>query len=281
MPFLGGEASVSRMKLFSHNISLRFILRLFFAILFLVPIIWMVSASLRPTGIPLSTTLQFSQGITFENFSRIWELVPMGKFALNSLAVVGLAVPITIIISSWAGFSISQMPLASQRRWLMFSLAVLMVPGIALWFSRFIIYKELGWHNTILALIAPAFMGTSPFYMLMFYRAFRRIPYEIIASARLDGADAFVLWQKIALPIAKPTAIGVGLLSFLVYWGDYISPLLYLRTENKYTLAIALQLLQQLGSSDWSLLMAAAVFMTAIPLALFIFVQRFFKRQDF
>ena len=269
------------MKLFSHNISLRFILRLFFAILFLVPIIWMVSASLRPTGIPLSTTLQFSQGITFENFSRIWELVPMGKFALNSLAVVGLAVPITIIISSWAGFSISQMPLASQRRWLMFSLAVLMVPGIALWFSRFIIYKALGWHNTILALIAPAFMGTSPFYMLMFYRAFRRIPYEIIASARLDGADAFVLWQKIALPIAKPTAIGVGLLSFLVYWGDYISPLLYLRTENKYTLAIALQLLQQLGSSDWSLLMAAAVFMTAIPLALFIFVQRFFKRQDF
>ena len=269
------------MKHFSLKFSGRFILRLFFAGLFLVPMVWVVGASLRPKGIPLSTTLGFSQGITFQNFSRIWELLPMGRFTLNSLAVVGLAVPITIIISSLAGFSISQLPRVSQQRWVMLSLVVLMVPDIALWFSRFIIYKALGWHNTIWALIAPAWMGTSPFYVLMFYRAFRRIPYGIFASARLDGADILDLWQKIALPIARPTAVGVGLLSFLVYWGDYISPLLYLQSESKYTLAIALQLLQQMGSSDWSLLMSAAVFMTAIPLALFLFAQRFFKRQDY
>ena len=268
------------MKLFFPKLPLRFILRLFFAVLFLLPVIWILSASLMPTGIPLSTTLAFSKITTLENFVRVWHLVPIGKFTFNSLMVVGLAVPITIIISSLAGFSISQLPRRGQERWILFSLAVLMVPGIALWSSRFIIYKALGWHNTIWALIAPAWMGTSPFYVLIFYRAFRRIPYEVFASARLDGAGVLDLWRLIALPMVKPTLVGVGFLSFLLYWGDFISPLLYLQSEDKYTLAIALQLLQQMDKSDWSLLMAVAVFSTLIPMALFILIQSFWKEKN-
>ena len=202
-----------------------------------------------------------------------------GASRSNSLLIVSLAVPLTLVTGSWAGLAMARLPRRAQRFWVLVSLAVLMVPGIALWSTRFVIYRQLGWLDTPLALIAPAVMGTSPFYVLMFYRAFRRIPEATYDAARLDGAGVLGLWYRVALPMARPTAIGVALLSFIVYWGDFITPLLYLQTERLYTLPIALQLLQQFSRSDWGLLMAAAVWATAIPVLLFIGIQPLLVRS--
>ncbi len=264
------------MKSIFHKETPRLVLRGLLSALFLLPIFWMLTTSLKPLGTPISAEgLSFS-AYTFENFVHIWQVIPLGTFTLNSMKVVLLAVPITIIVSSWAGFSISQLSHPSRRFWITVSLLVLMVPGIALWSSRFVIYKAIGWHNSIWALIAPAWMGTSPFYVLIFYRAFRRIPSELYDIARLEGAGVLAIWGKIALPIARTTTLGVALLSFVVYWGDFISPLLYLQSEKQYTLAIALQFLQQLDKSNWSLLMTGAVLTTSIPVILFLFVQTLF-----
>jgi multiple sugar transport system permease protein len=253
-------------------------MRLVVTAVFLLPLIWLVTAALHPVGRPLPTTLSFSLEFTLENFRRVWNLVPLGRFTLNSLLVVGLAVPVTLITSSWAGFGMAQLPQASQRRWIVLSLAVLMVPGVALWASRFLLYTRLGWYDSILVLIAPAIMGSSPFFVLMFYRAFRRIPTAIYEAARLEGAGVLTSWRQVGLPIARPTTIAVALLSFMLYWGDFVSPLLYLRSESRYTLPIALQLLQQLTASDWPLLMAGAVLATLIPVGLFLLLQPYFAR---
>jgi len=266
------------MKPIFLNRRVKFVLLCVLAVLFLLPVFWMFFASATPRGVPLLSKSTFSLEVIKRNFFNIWQILPLGRFTFNSLLVVGLAVPITLVVSSLAGFSISQLPKSIQKRWVILSLAVLMVPGVALWMSRFWLYKALGWYNTIWALIAPAWMGTSPFYVLMFYRAFRRIPEEIYVSARLDGAGAVCLWWKIALPMVKPTTIAVAFLSFLVYWGDYVSPLLYLQTEDRYTLVVALQLLRQMGTSDWSLLMTASVYVTMFPLLFFLFIQKDFGR---
>lgn len=162
----------------------------------------------------------------------------------------------------------ARLPRRSQQRWLILSLAVLMVPGMALWSSRFIIYRQLGWLDSIWAFIAPAWMGTSPFFILMFYRAFHRVPSGIYDAARIDGAGVLRTWSQVALPIARPTAIGMALQSFVFYWGDFIGPLLYLRSESHYTLPGALQLLQQINRSDWPLLTAAAVLIALFPILL-------------
>lgn len=247
--------------------------------LFLLPILWMVAASLHPVGTPLpQKAWLLPPSPTGRNFVRVWELVPIGRFALNSLLVVAVAVPLTLVTSSWAALGMAQLPRASQRRWVVLSLAVLMVPGIALWSTRFLVYKQLGWLDSVWALIAPAWMGTSPFYVLMFYRAFRRIPAAIYDAARLDGAGLLQMWSQVIMPMARPTAVGVAVLTFVLYWGDFISPLLYLRSQSQYTLPIALQLLQQLGRSDWPLLMAAATMATLIPVVLFLLVQPYFAR---
>ncbi|MGH2537209.1 MAG: carbohydrate ABC transporter permease [Candidatus Promineifilaceae bacterium] len=251
------------------------------ALLFLLPLVWMLAAALHPPGVPLPNSLRLlPEDATLENFGRVADFVPVGRYALNSLLVVALAVPLTVLTSSWAGFAMAGLPRASQQRWLAVSLVVLMVPGIALWSTRFVIYKQLGWLDSVWALIAPAWMGTSPFYVLMFYRAFRRLPAAFFDAARIDGAGVLQTWARVAMPLARATAGGVALLSFILYWSDFISPLLYLRSEANYTLPIALQLLQQLTRSDWGVLMAGALIASALPLALFLLAQPLFGRAS-
>ncbi len=255
-------------------------LRLFIVIIFLLPLLWLIAASLYPPGAPLPTSLRLlPPRLTLANYGRIFQLLPLGRYTVNSLMVIALAVPITLLISSWAGLGMARLPRAGQQRWIVFSLAILMVPGMALWSTRFLIYRQLGWYDTIWALIAPAWMGTSPFYILMFYRAFRRIPAGIYDAARLDGAGVLQTWWLIALPMARATAVAVTLLTFVLYWGDFISPLLYLRSGNRTTLPVALQTLQQLSRSDWGVMLAAAVWTMLIPIGLFLLLQPVFNRN--
>lgn len=250
------------------------------AFLFLLPLLWMVSASLHPAGVPLPSSLRlFTAWPTLENYWRVWELTPLGRYTFNSIGAVALGVPITLVTASWAGLAISRLPLASQRRWIVISLAVLMVPGIALWMTRFFLYRAFGLFDTVWALIAPAFMGSSPFYVLIFYRAFRRIPAGIFDAAQSDGANILQIWALVVMPIIRPTIIGVGILAFITYWGDFLSPLLYLRTQSHFTLPVALQLFQQLSRTEWALLMAAAVWASFIPVALFLLVQPYFNKN--
>lgn len=247
----------------------KFASRTFAAVLFLLPILWMVGAALHPPGTPLPTAIWlWPDQPTLDNFRRIFTLVPIGRFTLNSLLVTAVAIPLTLLTGSWAGFAMSRLPQKSQQRWVFISLVVLLIPGIALWSTRFLVYRWLGWLDTIWALVGPAWMGTSPFFVLMFYRAFRRIPSLIYDAARIDGASLLATWGLVALPIARPTTLAVAVLTFILYWSDFTSPLLYVGSQERYTLPVALQLLQQLSRSEWPLLMAGAIWATAVPLLL-------------
>ncbi len=249
------------------------------AALFLLPLVWMTTAAFYRPGQPLPTEWElWPADPSWQNFTRLFQIVPLGRFTLNSLVVAGLAVPITLVTASWAGFALAQLPRPSQQRWVWLSLAILMIPGMALWSTRFLIYEWLGWRDTIWALIAPAWMGSSPFFVLIFYRTFHRLPTDLYDAARLDGAGVLQMWRLVAIPLARPAVLGVGLLTLALYWGDFVSPLLYLQSERWYTLPIALQQLQQMSRSDWPLLMAGAVWTTLIPVGLFLIAQPWLRR---
>ncbi|NJN54526.1 MAG: carbohydrate ABC transporter permease [Anaerolineae bacterium] len=162
---------------------------LFIALLFVLPLLWMFSAALRPLGQPLThQPTPLADGLTL---AKLWPHLDgraLARFTFNSLLVVVTAVPLALLTGSWAGLGMARLPQASQRRWLLISLVVLMVPEISLWSTRFLVYKWLGWLDSHWALIATAWMGGGPFFVLMFYRAFRRIPTAVYDAARLDGA---------------------------------------------------------------------------------------------
>ncbi|MCL5997847.1 MAG: carbohydrate ABC transporter permease [Chloroflexi bacterium] len=253
------------------------VVRVAVAAVFVVPLLWVLAASLRVPGLAPPRAIEWMPNpATGSNYARIFVLVPMGTFMLNSLIVVGLAIPLTIVTASWAGFAVSQLPRRLRRRLVISAVLLLMVPSTALWLTRFLLVRQLMLIDTLWALILPALMGSSPFFVLLFYWTFQRIPEELFESARLDGAGALALWRRLAMPLALPTIAAVSVLTFSLYWNDFINPLLYLKSESHYTLPVGLQMLQQMDKTNWPLLMAAAVVMAAPVVLLFLSVQRLF-----
>jgi multiple sugar transport system permease protein len=245
--------------------------------LFLLPLLWMVTAALRDTGLPPPRSIEWlPQGATLDNFAAVFELLPFGRYLFNSLLVVAFAVPITLITASMAGFAMALMERRTRIGLVVLSIALLMVPVTALWLTRFLLFRWVGLTDSLAALIVPAFSGSSPLFVLLYYWTFRRVSPEIFETARLDGASVLTVWGRIALPLAVPTTIAVAVLTFILYWSDFISPLLYLRDQQLYTLPLGLRQLQQLDPSDWPLMMSGALMLTIPAILFFLLVQRFF-----
>jgi multiple sugar transport system permease protein len=245
--------------------------------LFVVPLLWVVAFSLRQTTQPPPLRIEWIPSpLVWGNYAYIFQIIPLGLYVRNSLIVVALAVPITLVVASWSGFAMAQLGERVRRRLVLLAIILLMVPVTSLWVSRYILFTRLGLIDSIWALVAPAFMGSTPFFVLLFYWTFRRIPLELFDSARLDGAGAFGVWASIAMPLARPTIVAVGVLAFSLYWNDFLNPLLFLKSDARYTLPVGLSLLKEMDETNWPLLMAGAVVMTAPIVLLFLLVQRYF-----
>ncbi len=247
------------------------------ALTFLVPGAWVVAASLRQPGTPPPRRIEWLPNpVSWSNYTELFELLPMGRYLANSLFVAALAVPLTLVVASWAAFAMAQLP--ARWRYVLLGLAVAlrMVPLPALWLTRFLVLSELRLIDTFAALLAPAWMGTSPFFVLIYYWSFRRLPPALIEAARLDGLGPLGIWARIAWPLARPATVAVSVLTFVHYWSDFISPLLYLKSEARYTVPVGLRVLQQLDATNWPLLMAGVVVMVLPVMVLFVFVQRAF-----
>lgn len=259
-----------------------YVLTVTVAALFVLPLVWLVGASLREVGLPPPRTLELIPlQPTFDNYLRVFNEpgLPMLSYLANSLKVVAVAVPLTVITASWAGFAMSQIA-PRLRAWIIWaSLAALLVPVTALWITRFMIYKWIGVLDTLWALILPAFMGTSPFYVLLFYWAFTRLPQELFEAARIEGASAWRVWATVAMPLARPAIVTVAVLSVVLYWSNYLDPLLYVNNQENYTLPVGIQSLHQMHPTLFPLLMAGAVVITLPVVLIFLFAQRYFLQE--
>jgi multiple sugar transport system permease protein len=250
------------------------------AALFVSPLIWTLTMSLRPTGKPFPRSLEFiPDQLTAANYSQVFEIVAFARFALNSLFVAAIAVPVTVLVASMAGFAMSQLPRQWRMRLIAAAFVALMVPLTAVWLPRFIFIKEIGLIDSRWSLVLPAAFGTSPFYVLLFMWSFVRLPREMFDAGRVDGAEVFRLWVDLAIPLTRPTATAVAVLSFVRYWSSFIEPLLYIQSTSKMTLPMGLNALLQLDRANWPLLMAGAVLVTAPVVLVFLIAQRAFLRD--
>lgn len=254
--------------------------RLGIALLFLLPLYWAIIISLRQSGQPPNATLEWwPAAFHWETYAEVFRVVPMGRYALNSLFVVALATPLTLLTASLAGFALTQLSAAWRQRLVTASVALLLVPGMAVWTFRFHILNVLGLVDTLWALIMPGLAGGSPLFVLLFYWAYWRVPHELYESARLDGADAWTVWRRVAWPLARSTTAVAALLAFVLYWGDFTTSVLYIYSPKLYTLPIGLQLLRQMDDTNLPLLMAASVQMAAPVIFFVLLVQVLFLRD--
>ena len=243
----------------------------------LAPIVLMVTGSLRKAGLPPPRSPELIPSpVAWENYERAFELVDIPLYALNSLIVAAFAVPLSVLFASWAGFAMSRLSGRLRTLLLAASLTALMVPVTALLVPRFVLFKQLGLLDTYVPLIAPALIGMSPFYVLLFYWAFGRIPPELYEAARLEGLTPLQTWWRVAMPLVRPVILAVGLLAFVFTWSNFLDPLIYLFDQERFTLPLGLKLLAQLDPQNFPLLLAGAVAATAPVVVAFLVAQRFF-----
>jgi multiple sugar transport system permease protein len=248
--------------------------------LFVLPLVYMVTGSLRQAGLPPPRTPELLPSpLAFENYERAFELVDLPRYTLNSLIVVAAAVPLTVLFASWAGFAMARLPRRFAGAMVALSLVALMVPVTALLVPRFAIFRTLGLTDTYWPLIAPALIGTSPFYVLLFYWSFRRLPQDLFDACRLEGVSPFAVWWRVAMPLVRPVTVAVALLAFVFTWSNFLDPLIYLFDQEKFTLPLGLKALAQLDRQNFPLLLAGAVVATAPVIAAFLYLQRYFLQE--
>jgi multiple sugar transport system permease protein len=250
------------------------------AALFLLPLVFMVTGSLRKAGLPPPRTPELLPSpLAFDNYERAFELVDLPRYTLNSLIVVAAAVPLSVLFASWAGFAMARLPRRAAGALVAVSLVALMVPVTALLVPRFAIFKTLGLIDTYWPLIAPALIGTSPFYVLLFYWSFRRLPQELFDACRLEGLSPFSVWWRVAMPLVRPVTVAVSVLAFVFTWSNFLDPLIYVFDQEKFTLPLGLKALAQLDRQNFPLLLAGAVTATAPVIVAFLYVQRFLLQE--
>jgi multiple sugar transport system permease protein len=252
------------------------------AALFVLPLYFMVSGSLRKTGLPPPRVPELVPSpLAWGNYDRAFELVDIPLYMVNSLMVVAVAVPLTVLIASWAGCVMMRLPRPWAGVLVVVSLVALMVPVTALLVPRFVMFRHLHLVGNpdffpYIPLIAPALIGTSPFYVLFYYWSFKRLPSELFDAARLEGLGPFKTWWRVAMPLVRPVTVAVAVLAFVFTWGNFLDPLIFVFDQERFTVPLGLRALASLDRTNFPLLLAGSVAATLPVIVAFLYVQRYF-----
>ncbi|HLK16220.1 MAG TPA: carbohydrate ABC transporter permease [Fimbriimonadaceae bacterium] len=209
------------------------------------------------------------------NYVEGFKAFPFFKMLKNTLVICVLTVVGTVLSCSLAAYGLACVQWRGRETLFWVMLATMMLPGQVTMIPLFQTFKGLGWINTILPLVVPAFCGNA-FFIFMLRQFYRTIPASLMEAARIDGASDLRIWRTVVLPLSKAALAVVAVFSFIAAWNDFLGPLLYLMDDDKYTLAIGLARLQGQYSSDWGRMMAMSVVMTIPLITLFFLAQRTF-----
>lgn len=247
-----------------------------FAFIWLVPIIWAISMSFTPNEILARQIggLVPSQ-FTTENYGAIMRVSDVPRWFMNSIIVSGGTTLGVLILSSLAGYSLSRINFKGRSIITVFVLAGLMVPEQAVFIPLHTMFSEWGMHNTHVALMLPRMaIPLGAFIMMQFFKA---IPKDVEEAAQLDGANRFIIYLRIMLPLTLPALTTLGIFTFVLSWNDFLWPLVSATRKEMFTVTIGLASLQGNFAQSEGLgsLMTSAVVASAPMLLLFLFFQRY------
>ena len=247
---------------------------LLLAVPFVMPLIWMAFSALRPAGELFKTPYHWLPSrFTLENFRASWQLLNFPRLLLNSIFVSILTSTGVTLLSSLIGYAFAHIPARGKNPLFALILATAVLPPTVLLLPQFIIFSKLGWMDSYLPLIVPAFFGNA-FYIFFFRQYFRGLPKDLFESARLDGCNPLDAYWRIALPLSRPGLAAVFIFSFIGAWNDFLYPLVYLTSPEKFTLSLGLSQFDLLYASDIQSLMAGSLLALTPVIILFFLFQR-------
>jgi multiple sugar transport system permease protein len=260
--------------------SLSYGLLLAMSFLFFAPFAWMMSVSLHDLpGVFAQPFRWIPERIVWRNFADVTSLLPFWRYAANTALITGLTVIGTLLSCSLVAFGFSRLRFKGRDALFSVCLATMMLPGQVTMIPLYMLFSSMGWVDTYLPLVVPAFFG-SPFYIFLLRQFFLTIPKEYDEAAMLDGAGRLRIYWSIVLPLARPALATVALFTFVGSWNDFFGPLVYLNSPELATLTLGLNMLKSqivgTGVTQWHLLMAGAVLIMLPNVIAFVFAQKQF-----
>jgi len=243
----------------------------------MLPFLYMLSTSLQSMSQILQGRGFIPNPATLEAYAYVLTRMPFFLYLKNTLTITSWAVLGAVISNTLAAYGFARFRFPGRDLMFTLLLSSMMLPGVVRLVPTYIFFSKLGWVNTFLPLIVPAFFA-GPFFVFMLRQFFRGLPEDLFDAATIDGANELVTLTRIVMPLARPAQATMTVFSFAGSWSDFFGPLLYLKDAKLRTLALGLYVFRSepQGIPSVNNLMAIATFMVLPTLILFIAFQRYF-----
>ncbi|MCB2209563.1 carbohydrate ABC transporter permease [bacterium] len=255
---------------------LRYALWVALALLFLLPVFWMLSSALKPSyAIFARPPVWWPAEPQWSNFKAALTELPFGRFALNTLFIAVFSIIGHLLSCTVVAYGFARLKAPGSKFFFLLMLTTLMLPYPVTMVPLFIVYSRLGWTNSFLPLILPTFFG-HPFYIFLLRQTFRQIPKDLEDAAVMDGAGTLQVLRHVVLPLARPALATVAIFTFQNAWNDFLAPLIFLHDQRKYTLMLGLSFFRGSYEVNWAYLMAASLVISLPVILVYFLAQRQF-----
>ena len=250
------------------------------AVLMLFPLVWLVSTAFKS---PSENIFQFPPQFipsqpTFQNFIKVWQTNPFGRYLFNSSFVALLTVSLNLLFCSLAAYPLARLNFKGRDGIFTAIIATIMIPFQIVMIPLYILTVQLGLRNSYLGIIFPSI--ASAFGIFLLRQAFKSVPKELEEAARIDGCSELGIWWNVMIPAVKPALITLAIFVFIGSWSDFLWPLLILDQPEFYTMPLGVATLAGTFSLDWRLIAAGSVISIAPVLLLFLILQRYIVPTD-
>jgi len=237
----------------------------------------MVSTSLKSGNVIFDIPPRWlPDGFHLENYVKAVTDIDFFRYFLNTSLITIFRVFAEVFVSAFVAFGFAKFDFPGKNFFFLLLLSTIMIPGEVTLIPVFKMFTNLGWVNTFLPLIIPAFFGGQAVYIFLLRQFFMSQPNELMEAAIIDGATKFQIFYKIYLPISKPALITIAIFAFQGAWNDLLGPLMYLNDSKKFTLQLGLAMFNGALKVEWGALMAASVLVLLPVIILFFTCQKYF-----
>lgn len=265
----------NRRKLLAN--STIYVLLLLLSMVFALPLVWLLSTALKPDEqMAVWPPIWIPRPLQWEHFLLAWTSGNFGLYFVNTTVVTVSATIGQILTASMAAYGFARLRFPGRNVLFALLLATMMLPAVVTLIPTFILFKELGWLDSFKPLIVPFYFGGGAFFIFLLRQFFRTLPPEIFEQATIDGASNYRIYAQILLPLSKPALSTVAIFGFMSHWNEFLVPLIYINSPEKFTLTLGLRRFMLLTDVRYQEMMAMALLMTLPILLVFFFFQQYF-----
>lgn len=262
--------------------TIRHTFMIIFSVIMVYPVLWWIGASLKQNS-ELSSPNIFPSVPQWSNFSNGWKSVPGHSFTdfyLNTFGLELAVMIVTLISSTLVAFGFARLDFPLKGFWFSLLMLTLMMPGQVLIIPQYALFHQLGWVNTYLPFVVPHMVASGAggtFFVFLLIQFIRGIPRELDESAKIDGCSWFGIYWRVVMPLTKPAIVTVMIFCFLWNWDDFLGHLLYINSVDKYTVGLALRMINDSQSAqEWGQLLAMSLVSIVPATLVFMFLQKYF-----